>query len=67
MGWAMSEFLSVKEAADEIGVKEDTIRSYIRQGRLKAIFVGNKYRIKREEWDKFLATLETTQKDTEDP
>jgi excisionase family DNA binding protein len=63
----MSEFLSVKEAADEIGVKEDTIRSYIRQGRLKAIFVGNKYRIKREEWDKFLATLETTQKDTEDP
>ena len=62
----MSEFLSVKEAADEIGVKEDTIRSYIRQGRLKAIFVGNKYRIKREEWDKFLAALETTQGDTED-
>lgn len=62
----MSEFLSVKEAADEIGVKEDTIRSYIRQGRLKAIFVGNKYRIKREEWNKFLATLETTPEDTED-
>jgi len=62
----MSEFLSVKEAADEIGVKEDTIRSYIRQGRLKAIFVGNKYRIKREEWNKFLATLETAPEDTED-
>jgi len=62
----MSEFLSVKEAADEIGVKEDTIRSYIRQGRLKAIFVGNKYRIKREEWNKVLATLETTPEDTED-
>lgn len=62
----MSEFLSVKEAADEIGVKEDTIRSYIRQGRLKALFVGNKYRIKREEWEKFLAALETTQENTED-
>lgn len=68
MTWIVSDwcFNLIWEAADEISVKEDTIRSYIRNKRLKSILVGNKYRIRREEWDKFLATLGTTEEKNED-
>jgi excisionase family DNA binding protein len=61
------EFISVADAAKELGITEDTIRHYIRTGRLKAYLAGNKYRIKREDWEKFLEKLQTTQGEGEEP
>ena len=52
-------FISVADAAQELGLTEDTIRHYIRTGRLKAYRAGNKYRIKQEDWDAFLDKLQT--------
>jgi excisionase family DNA binding protein len=48
------EWLSVEQIATELGLTEDTIRNYIRTRQLTAYRIGNTYRIKREDFDKFL-------------
>ncbi len=48
------EWLSVEQIANELGLTEDTIRNYIRTRQLTAYRIGNTYRIKREDFDKFL-------------
>jgi excisionase family DNA binding protein len=48
------EWLSVEQIASELGLTEDTIRNYIRTRQLAAYRIGNTYRIKREDFDKFL-------------
>ncbi len=48
------EWLSVEQIANELGLTEDTIRNYIRTRQLTAYRIGNTYRIKREDLDKFL-------------
>lgn len=54
------EFLTVKEIAEMLGVTVDTIQGYIRRKELPAYRVGNYYRIKREDFTKFLEKRKTT-------
>ena len=57
------ELLSVEEVARRLGVTPDTIRHYIRTHRLTAIRIGNKYRIKESELNRFLDERSTDKKD----
>jgi excisionase family DNA binding protein len=54
-----TEFLSVQEVAKELGLKEDTIRNYIRTKQLPAVKFGNTYRISRKDLDKFIEERRT--------
>ncbi len=58
-----TQWLSVEDIAKELGLTEDTIRNYIRTKQLVAYRVGNTYRIKREDLDKFLEQRKTTKDD----
>jgi excisionase family DNA binding protein len=47
--------MTVKEVADTLRVHPTTVREWIRSGRLKAArFGGKDYRIKREDYEKFI-------------
>ena len=55
-----TDVLKVEEAAEEVGVHPETIRRYIRTGKLKAVRVGKRLiRIRREEWQAFLRNGES--------
>lgn len=58
-----TEWLSVEDIARELHVSEDTVRNWIKHKekdkRLVAYKVGRDYRIKREDYDKFLETRRT--------
>lgn len=58
-----TEWLSVEDIAHELHVSEDTVRNWIRhkekEKRLVAYKVGRDYRIKREDYNKFLETRRT--------
>jgi excisionase family DNA binding protein len=53
------EFLSAKEIADLLGLKVDTVQGWIRRKELPAIKLGNTYRVKREDFEKFLQERRT--------
>jgi excisionase family DNA binding protein len=61
------EYLSVKEIADKLGVSADTVQGLIRRKELVAYKVGNTYRIKKEDFDKFMEERRTDKKDEEKP
>jgi excisionase family DNA binding protein len=42
------EFYSVEQVAERLGLHVRTVRTYIRDGRLKAVRIGKQYRIARE-------------------
>ena len=44
----------MESIAKELAINIDTVRSWIRQKKLKAYKVGRDYRIKREDYNKFL-------------
>lgn len=50
-------FLTPQQAADELQVDEQTIRRYIRRGRLRAAKLERSYRISREDWQRFISAL----------
>ena len=65
MSTESSEWMTVKEIADTIRVHPSTVREWIRSGRLKAAKFGKKdYRIKREDYEKFLEKRRTAQDET---
>ena len=49
-----SRFLSVEEIAKDLGVTEETVRGYIRAGKLTAYKMGRDYKIRPEDYQKFL-------------
>jgi len=53
------EFFSVKEIAEKLGVSVDTVQGLIRRKELVAYKVGNTYRIKKEDFDKFMEERRT--------
>jgi excisionase family DNA binding protein len=53
------EYFSVKEIADKLGVSVDTVQGLIRRKELVAYKVGNTYRIKKEDFDKFMEERRT--------
>ena len=50
----MDKLLSVEEAAKILGVNEQTVRRWVREGRIKASKVGRLIRIKEEDLNTFL-------------
>jgi excisionase family DNA binding protein len=46
--------LTTEDIAQYLGYHIETIRLYVRQGKLPAIKVGREYRIRREDFEKFL-------------
>ncbi len=55
-----TQWLSVEDIANELDVTIDTVRAWIRQKKLRAYRVGRDYRIKREDYNKFLEDRATT-------
>ncbi len=48
------DFLSVEEVAKRLGLKEETIRTYIREGSLNAYRFGNVLRVRVDDYEKFV-------------
>ena len=48
------DFLSVEEVAKRLGLKEETIRTYIREGSLNAYRFGNVLRIRVDDFEQFV-------------
>jgi excisionase family DNA binding protein len=48
------DLLTTEDIAKYLGYHIETIRLYVRQGRLPAIKVGREYRIRREDFEEFL-------------
>ena len=48
------DFLSVEEVAKRLGLKEETIRTYIREGLLNAYRFGNVLGIRVDDFEKFV-------------
>jgi excisionase family DNA binding protein len=48
------DFLSVEEVAKRLGLKEETIRTYIREGSLSAYRFGNVLRVRADDFEKFV-------------
>ncbi len=45
---------TLKEVADDLAIAENTLRLYIRQGRLKSVKIGKHRRVSEEELERFL-------------
>ena len=58
-------FVTVKFISEDLDVPEDTVREWIRQKKLPAYRVGREYRIKKEDYEKFLEESRTIQEDDE--
>jgi excisionase family DNA binding protein len=54
-----TEWLSVEKISQELDVKIEMVRRWIRQKHLTAYKVGNTYRVKREDLEKFLEERKT--------
>jgi excisionase family DNA binding protein len=52
-----SEYLSVARAAEIAEVHPDTIRGFIREGRLKRYKAGREWRVKRADLDRLLEEM----------
>jgi excisionase family DNA binding protein len=48
------DFLSVEEVAKRLSLKEETIRTYIREGSLSAYRFGNVLRIRGDDFELFV-------------
>jgi excisionase family DNA binding protein len=57
-----TEWLTVEQIAQELGVHPETIREYIREGLLKAVQLKRSYRIRRSDYEDFLRRRETGQR-----
>lgn len=51
----LKSVLTSDEIAEEWNLKSHTVRAWIRSGELKAYKLGNQWRIKREDWEAFIA------------
>lgn len=56
------EFLTVREATELLKVNPMTIYRYIKAGKLPAYKIGKDYRIKKEDFEKFLEQRKTVRK-----
>ena len=58
-----SEYLTVEEAAGKLRLHIDTMRRYMREGRLRGAKVGKRYLIPATEIQKYLDAAMTPEKD----
>jgi excisionase family DNA binding protein len=47
-------YLSIKDVATKLQVNQDTVRRWIREGKLHATYLGSKYRISQHDLQVFL-------------
>ncbi len=47
-------YLSVAEIARQLNISEDTVRRWIKSGKLEALELGGQYRIHPQDYEKFL-------------
>jgi excisionase family DNA binding protein len=59
----MADVLTIEEAAEELRVQPKTVREWLRTGRLEGIKAGRLWRIRREEWERFLKASTTRRKE----
>jgi len=52
-------FYTSEDIAEMLELSVDTIRRYIREGKLPAIRLGGAYRIKREDFERFIEERKT--------
>lgn len=51
----MSKYMSVKEAAEQVGVSTQTVRRWIQSGALPALRISARlYRLDQEDFEKFI-------------
>ena len=50
----VKEMLTIKEAAEILDISTRSINRYIKDGKLKAFKVGNKWRFEKEEIERFI-------------
>jgi excisionase family DNA binding protein len=62
----MADVLTIEEAAEELRVQPKTVREWLRTGRLEGIKAGRLWRIRREEWERFLKASTTPRKEPAD-
>jgi excisionase family DNA binding protein len=56
-----ARFLKVEDIARDLDVKEDTVREWLRKKLLVGYKFGKEYRIKREDYEAFLAQRRTVE------
>jgi len=61
-----ARFMTVGDIARDLGVAEDTVRSWIRERKLPAYRVGKEYRIKIVDYERFLEQRRTTDGDLQE-
>jgi excisionase family DNA binding protein len=49
-----TQWLKVEDIARELDLHVNTVRGWIRDGKLKATRFGRDYRVRREDFDKFV-------------
>jgi excisionase family DNA binding protein len=54
------DWLTVADIARDLGVKEDTVRSWIREKKLTAYFIGREWKVKPEDLQRFLQERKNT-------
>jgi excisionase family DNA binding protein len=59
LNMAENEFLTTEERAAKLKVHVQTVRRYIREGKLKAIRLEGAYRVRRGDFQKFLENRRT--------
>ena len=59
-----TQWLKVEDIARELDLHVNTVRGWIRDGKLKATRFGRDYRVRREDFDKFVQER-TTPDETE--
>ncbi len=50
----MEGYLKVHEVARVLGVHPDTARRYVRDGVIPSVFIGNSYRVRAEDVERFI-------------
>jgi excisionase family DNA binding protein len=58
-----TQWLSVAYIANELDVPVDRVRAWIRQKKLRAFRFGRDYRIRREDYDRFVGERATRPED----
>ena len=61
-----ARFMTVEDIARDLGVAEDTVRSWIRERKLPAYRIGKEYRIKIVDYERFLQQRRTVDGDLQE-
>ena len=56
----MQPWLTLEQIAEELQIHIETVRTWVRDKKLPAYKVGRVYRVKRDDFEKFLAERRTT-------